>query len=270
MEGKVKISMDLNYILILLFAGLMAGLITGLVSASASTIMTPILTIALKMDVYTALGISLATDVVASLVTTYIYHKHKCVDFKKSTLLIVMATTFAIVGSFITKDSSNFLLGTLSGVGIFILSLQFLNGDFNKRFEKFNKQALVRYLLKTPNFFIFVAGIAIGLNTGIMGAGGGVLILFTLMLGYKLDMKTAIGTSALVMSVIALSGGAMHFYYGDFSMADIAIGAIGGLIGAVIGSYFVHRVSDKLVYKSAGFVFFSISNVMIINQLIAI
>ncbi len=270
MEGKAKISMDLNYILILLFAGLLAGIITGLVSASASTIMTPILTIALKMDVYTALGIALATDVVASLVTTYIYQKHKCVDFKKSTLLIVMATIFAIIGSFITKDTGNILLGTLSGIGIFILSLQFLNGDFSKRFEKFNKQALVKFLLKTPNLFVCIAGIAIGLNTGIMGAGGGVLILFTLMLGYKLDMKTAIGTSAFIMSAIALSGGAMHFYFGDFSMLDIGIAAFGGLIGAVLGSYFVHRVSDKLVYRSAGFVFLSISNVMIINQFIAI
>ncbi len=258
--------MDLNYVVVLLIAGLLAGVITGLVSASASSIMTPILTIVLKIDVYTALGLSLATDVIASLATTYIYHRHRCVDYKKSIILILSATTFAIIGSFITKDTSNFILGSLSGICIFILALQFLKGDFSTKFTKFNNNKVIMYLHKIPNLFVFFAGIAIGLNTGIMGAGGGVLILFTLMLGYNLEMKTAIGTSAFVMSVIALSGGAMHFYYGNFSVADIVIASIGGLIGAVLASNFVHKVSDKIIYKMAGTVFLCISVVMIIDQ----
>ncbi len=260
--------MEIQYIAVLLIAGLLAGVITGLVSASASSIMTPILTIVLKMDVYTALGLSLATDVIASLATTYIYHKHKCVNYKKSIVLILSATTFAIIGSFLTKDTSNLILGSLSGICIFILSLQFLKGNFNDKFSKFNNNILIKKLHKIPNVFVCFAGIAIGLNTGIMGAGGGVLILFTLMLGYSLQMKTAIGTSAFVMSVIALSGGTMHFYYGNFSITDIAIASFGGLIGAVLASNFVHKVSEKVIYKVAGLVFLCISIAMIINQAI--
>ncbi len=257
---------DTYYIAVLIIAGLLAGVVTGLVSASASCVMTPILTIVLKIDVYTALGISLATDVVASLATTYIYGKHKCVAYKKSLLLICSATIFSIIGSFLSKDSSNFLLGTLSAIGIFALALQFLKGDFTARFKKFNEIKLVKFLLRTPNLFVMFAGIAIGLNTGIMGAGGGVLILFTLMLGYKMDMKTAIGTSAFVMSVIAFCGGSMHFYYGRFELFDIAVTALSAFAGAVIASAFVHKVSEKILSRAAGLVFFCISIVMLGNQ----
>ncbi len=260
--------MGVEYMMILLFAGLLAGIITGLVSASASAIMTPILTIVLKMDVYTALGISLATDVVASIVTTIIYGKHKCIELKKSALLVGVATVFTFIGSYISKDAGNIILGIASGIGICGLSMQFLKGNFNQRLKKFREQRFISILLSKPQVFIIAAGAVIGLNTGIMGAGGGVLILFTLMLGYGMEMKTAIGTSAFVMSVIALCGGMTHFYFEGFAVLDLMLTSIGGLIGAFLASYFVHNTNEQLVSKMAGCVFGSIGIAMVCNQLL--
>ncbi|MCH4889587.1 sulfite exporter TauE/SafE family protein [Acidaminobacter sp. JC074] len=259
---------DYNYLIVLLIAGLMAGIITGLVAASASVIMTPILTIFLKMDVYSALGISLAADVIASLTTTYVYHKHDCVAYKKSTILILVAVIFTLIGSYLTHNTSNTLLGVASGIGICILAFQFLKGNFTSRLSTFKKNPIIGRILKRPQIFILASGIIIGLNTGVMGAGGGVLILFTMILSYDMEMKRAIGTSAFVMMVIAFCGAAIHFYYGTFTLTDTLFASSGALTGAFLASNFVHASNENKLSKIVGTIFSCIGTVMVINQLL--
>jgi uncharacterized membrane protein YfcA len=49
-------------------------------------------------------------------------------------------------------------------------------------------------------------GLAIGLITGILGAGGGFLIIPALVLFVKLPMKTAIGTSLVIIAINSIFG----------------------------------------------------------------
>jgi len=260
--------LNLYNICILLIAGLFAGIVTGLVSASASVIMTPMLSILLGMDIYTALGISLAADVVASLTTTYVYHRHGCVKFEKSYLLLLIAIIFTVVGSYYTQNTSNVILGGMAGLGICMLAIQFFRGEFETRLHNFRQIKIIEVLVDRINVFIVLAGIVIGLNTGIMGAGGGVLIMFTLILGHRLDIKNAIGTSAFTMASIAFCGAAMHFYYGTFPYMEVIVASIGSFIGAHIASHYVHISNEKTVSTVAGTVFSIIGVTMVINQFI--
>ncbi|WP_105614317.1 sulfite exporter TauE/SafE family protein [Vallitalea okinawensis] len=259
---------NLLYILTLISAGLIAGIITGFVSASASVIITPMLTILLGFDVYSALGISLAADVVASLTTTYVYHKHECVKYKKSFVLIIVAVLFTILGSFFTRNTSDTLLGGLAGVGICMLAFQFIKGNFETRLKNLRENKIFIHFSEKHNLFIVVSGIVIGLNTGILGAGGGVLILFTLLFAYNIGIKSAIGTSAFTMSMIALCGSIAHFYYGDFAIFEVVVTSIGSYIGAYIASHYVHISSEKRVTRLAGIMFSVIGITMAITGII--
>lgn len=261
-------SLDVTNLLILMFAGLLAGVVTGLVSASAAVIVTPILSIGLGMDIYAALGISLAADVVASLTTSYVYWKHDKVKIKEPVLLIVAAVIFVFVGSFFTQDVSNLFLGLMSGVGICILALQFFKGSFEERLSKIREKSFMKHMVNYPKLFMIVAGSIIGLNTGIMGAGGGVLILFVLILGKQMKLKTAIGTSAFTMSIIALTGAIAHFLYGDYTIIQIVTVSIGSFIGAIVSSLYVQKSEENHISKLAGIVFSLIGVTMVINQFI--
>jgi uncharacterized membrane protein YfcA len=79
-------------IILLIVIGLCAGCITGLIGASGILVVVPALTIVLAFPVHTAIGTSLAVDVIASVVVSYIYYrkgrgvKVRCgVSFRSST-----------------------------------------------------------------------------------------------------------------------------------------------------------------------------------------
>ena len=64
-------------VLVTFFAGMGAGLGTGFAGMSAAAVITPMLVTFLGIEPYTAVGIALASDVLASAVSAYTYGKNK-------------------------------------------------------------------------------------------------------------------------------------------------------------------------------------------------
>ena len=71
-------------ILVCFFAGMGAGLGTGFAGMSAAAVITPVLVTFLKMDAYQAVGIALASDVLASAISAYEYGKNRNLDIRKA------------------------------------------------------------------------------------------------------------------------------------------------------------------------------------------
>lgn len=64
-------------VLVTFFAGMGAGLGTGFAGMSAAAVISPMLITFLDMDPYTAVGIALASDVLASAVSAYTYGRKR-------------------------------------------------------------------------------------------------------------------------------------------------------------------------------------------------
>ena len=64
-------------IVVTFFAGMGAGLGTGFAGMSAAAVISPMLITFLGMDPYMAVGIALSSDVLASAVSAFTYHKNK-------------------------------------------------------------------------------------------------------------------------------------------------------------------------------------------------
>ena len=85
-------------VLITFFAGMGAGLGTGFAGLSAAAVISPMLITFLGMDPYMAVGIALSSDVLASAVSAYTYHKNKNLSivyfnyFYKKFLLSLLTT----------------------------------------------------------------------------------------------------------------------------------------------------------------------------------
>ena len=76
-------------ILVTFFAGMGAGLGTGFAGMSAAAVISPMLITFLHMDPYMAVGIALSSDVLASAVSAYTYHKNKNLDIKNGLIMMV-------------------------------------------------------------------------------------------------------------------------------------------------------------------------------------
>ena len=89
--------------IVCLLAGLGAGLGTGFAGMSAAAVISPMLIAFLHMDAYQAIGIALASDVLASAVSAYTYGKNKNLDVKNGLIMMVSVLAFTVVGSYVSS-----------------------------------------------------------------------------------------------------------------------------------------------------------------------
>ena len=89
----------LKTIIVCLFAGCGAGLGTGFAGMSAAAVITPMLVTFLGIPAYSAVGIALASDVLASAVSSYTYGKNKNLDIKNGSIMMAFVLLFTVVGS---------------------------------------------------------------------------------------------------------------------------------------------------------------------------
>ena len=80
--------MILKFIVCLL-AGLGAGVGTGLAGLSAAAVISRMLITFLGMNAFDAIGIALASDILASGVSAYTYGKNKNLDIKNGKYILV-------------------------------------------------------------------------------------------------------------------------------------------------------------------------------------
>jgi len=247
--------MDIFIIIILLLAGVLAGVVTGLAGASAVMVMAPILILILHMDAYTAIGLSLCTDVVASLVASRIYYKHKNINLVPAIPILLSAFIGITLGSYFSVSFPPTLLSGATGVGIFLVGLIFiLKRDSKEKkplkiITKIIKNKTLKYTL------LSIIGLIIGLNAGIFGAGGGIMLLAVLIFVLNYRMHMAIGTSVLIMVFIAFFGSATHYYYKPFSLIFLLIAAIGGFVGARYASSIANLTSERNLKIVVGVLF---------------
>ena len=125
-------------IIICIIAGLGAGLGTGFAGMSAAVVIVPLLITFLGVDPYLAVGIALASDVLASAASAIMYAKNKNIDIKNGLLMMVSVLLFTFVGSFIASLTSATLMGNFSLFITIILGLKFIIKPVTapkKRFE---------------------------------------------------------------------------------------------------------------------------------------
>ena len=80
-------------------AGIGAGLGTGFAGMSAAAVISPMLITFLGMDPYMAVGIALASDVLASAISAYTYGKSGNLDIKNGAVMMASVLCFTLVGS---------------------------------------------------------------------------------------------------------------------------------------------------------------------------
>lgn len=233
---------------ILILAGLLAGLVTGLFGASAVIISAPLLIIFLNFPPYTAIGLSLAIDIFASLTATLVYYKEKRIEIKPSLILLLFALIFTLLGSYFSVFIPQQEMSFATGIAIAIIGLALLL----KRKNNLITSKKFPILQKNKTLSLTVLGSLIGVIAGVFGAGGGMIILASLVLVLDYKIHKAIGTSVFLMIFIALFGAAGHFYFAPFSFKALTLAATGGIAGALASSIFANKLKENTLNKLVG------------------
>lgn len=237
-------------LIVCLLAGLGAGLGTGLAGMSAAAVITPMLVTFLGIPAYEAVGIALASDVLASAVSAYTYGKNKNLDIKNGIIMMAAVLCFTAVGSYVSSFVPNKAMGNFSVFMTFFLGLKFIVKPVMATKESMGNISRSAQITRS-----ILCGILIGFICGFVGAGGGMmmLLILTSVLGYEL--KTAVGTSVFIMSFTALTGAVSHFAIGG--MPDITVMLlciVFTLIWARIAARFANKASPETLNRAVGIV----------------
>ncbi|MBM6915334.1 sulfite exporter TauE/SafE family protein [Gemmiger formicilis] len=235
-------------VLICFLAGAGAGLGTGFAGMSAATVISPMLVTFLGLPAYDAIGIALASDVLASAVSARTYAKSGALDIKNGLVMMAGVLSMTMVGSWLSTFMPNNTLGGFSVVMTLILGLRFLLLPVTSPNRTIQGSRRWVQIVKGA-----AGGAAIGLVCGFFGAGGGMMMLMvlTMLLGYEL--KTAVGTSVFVMTFSALTGAVSHFALGSPLRMDLLIlCVIFTLLWAQIAAKIATRADAKLLNRLTG------------------
>ena len=251
-------------VLVCFFAGMGAGLGTGFAGMSAAAVISPMLITFLGMPAYEAVGIALASDVLASAVSAYTYGKNKNLDIKNGLVMMATVLLFTLFGSWVASRVPNATMGSFSVFMTFFLGIKFIVKPVMT-----TKETMEAVDGKKRFFQSVVCGMLVGFICGFVGAGGGMMMLLVLtsFLGYEL--KTAVGTSVFIMAFTAFTGAASHFVIGGKpDLICLALCVLFTLLWARIAAKFANKASAITLNRATGCVLAGLGAViMIVNYL---
>lgn len=240
-------------ILVTFFAGMGAGLGTGFAGMSAAAVISPMLITFLNMDPYMAVGIALSSDVLASAVSAYTYHKNKNLDVRNGLIMMASVLAFTIVGSYVASIVPSATMGGFSVFMTFLLGIKFII-----RPVMTTKEAMLGVSAKKRAIQSVICGLLIGFICGFIGAGGGMMMLLILAITYVVCLvsaKTKFEVSIVVASAVMIIPSLIY------------------VAGVQIFAYFSATVPValmKLVVESSGFTFLIPIALMLIMGFVAV
>ena len=251
---------------------LLIGLILGLIGSGGSVLAVPIFIYLFLLDEKIATAYSLFVVGSTSLVGSLSYNKKKLINWNQvllfgvpSVISVVLVRNFLmpyipeIITSILGYNVSRrtLILGLFS---ILLIGSSIMM--FNDKKSKPSGRDL-NYLKITSEGFL------VGALTGLIGAGGGFLIIPSLVILGKLPMKEAVGTSLVIISLKSLLG----FFFGDAFLYQIDWTLILkftfiSILGIFIGNYFSVFINANLLKKIFGVFIFIVGFLIITNELI--
>lgn len=252
-------------VIVCFLAGAGAGIGTGFAGMSAAAIIGPMLATFLGIPAYQAIGIGLASDVLASGISAWTYKKNKNLDVKNSLVLLGTVLVMTIVGSFIASLLPDRAMGSATQIALVFVGLRFILKPVQTTKEQMQAISNSERIKKS-----IIGGVMIGFICGFVGAGGGMMLLLVLtsFLGYEMHM--AVGTSVFIMAFTALTGSVSHVVIGGVpDLSCLILCVIFTMLWARIAAVIANKASAVTLNRVVGVVMILTSAVILfVNYLL--
>lgn len=257
-------------------ASLLIGVSLGLIGGGGSILTVPVMVYLFGINPVLSTSYSLFVVGSTSLVGAYTNYRKKLVSIKTALLfgmssittvyitrkLIIPAIPARLftVGDFVVTQS--LITMVLFAILMVMASLSMIRSKNKEQ----NKDRIKESKINLSKLLMY--GVAVGLATGILGAGGGFLLIPTLVLLVGLPMKEAVGTSLLIIamnSLIGFTGDIGHFPINWLFLMKITAIAIAGIF---VGGLLAKRIKGESLKKGFGWFVLVMGTYIIIKEII--
>lgn len=239
-------------------AAILIGISLGLIGGGGSILTVPVLVYLFGLDAFIATEYSLFIVGISSAVGSFSYFKKGLVDLRTAFIFGIPS----IISIFLTRlylvpliPSDIFRIGDFILTKNVFLLLVFAGLMILASYKMIRKNAAIKTKGQNGKYQSFLAageGSAIGVLTGLVGAGGGFMIIPALVNLLKMPMKNAVGTSLVIISLNSLIGfsssagnTAIEWRF-LWSVTAIAVA------GIVIGSRFSRKIDGEKLKPAFG------------------
>jgi len=238
-------------------ASILIGISLGLIGGGGSILTVPVLVYLFTVDTVLATTYSLFVVGSTSLVGSASYFKKGFIDLSTAILfgLPSIAAIFftrhymlpAIPEHIIYMGHFALTKSTLLMV-FFALLMVFASYGMIKK----DREEKITDRQPASNIWIIAQGLVVGVVTGLIGAGGGFLIIPALVKLLKLPIKTAVGTSLLIIAVNSLTGFVFSLGQNHINWSFLLPVTLIAIAGIFIGSYLSTKIDSKKLKPAFG------------------
>ena len=235
-------------------AAVLIGVSLGLMGSGGSILTLPVLVYLFKIDPVPATAYSLAIVGVTALLGAVAYIRKKQFNARAAIFFGIPSVVAILVARAIILPAiphEIFRIGAISIsrdmllMAVFAVLMSLAAFSMIRKKDSNNNNEMLP--AKTQPFTFLINGAAVGLLTGLVGAGGGFLIIPVLTNLLKLDVKTAIGTSLIIIATNALAGFVASPGLGTVNWNLLLMIIVIAAAGVLLGSFISAKIrADKL------------------------
>ncbi|WP_158966292.1 sulfite exporter TauE/SafE family protein [Paraglaciecola sp. L3A3] len=240
-------------------AAVFMGLVLGVIGGGGSMLTVPILVYLMGVEPSVATGYSLLIVGATAAFGAVHYFREGLIDVKASiifaipSIFTVYLTRAYLMPSvpdiFITSPfevSKNIVIMVLFAILMLGSAAMMLRKAYSKPNIDINAVKTI-----TPNrLLIVIQGAALGLISGILGAGGGFLIIPTLVLFMGMPMKKAVGASLFIIALNSLIGFSGDLQAGiELAVPLVPLMLLATFVGIAVSTKISSKLNDGALQK---------------------
>ena len=242
---------------------LVVGLVLGLLGGGGSILAVPTFLYVFHVEPKPAIAMSLVVVGMSALVGFLAHWRNGTINVR----IAVFFGALAMVGSFAGARVARFVPASvqLAMFGAFALTaaIMMLRDSIRPRFAAIPEETgPLRF-----STLLGVQALAVGVLTALIGAGGGFLIVPSLVLMANVPVKEAVGSSLLIIAMNAASG--VAGYLGQVAFDWTLIGWFTALaaVGAVTGTRFMRRLPAARIKQGFAIMILVLGSYLVIRRL---
>ncbi len=246
-----------------------AGITLGLLGGGGSILTVPILIYLAGLGAHEAITTSLFTVAMTSLASLVPHARAGRVRWRTGLVFGGAGTIGAYAGGLLAGHLPGGLLLVAFAVMMAVTAIAMLrrparHGERSARHG--DDAARTRRWPKTNIAAITAQGAAVGLVTGLVGAGGGFVVVPALIMLGGLAAPVAVGTSLVVIAMNSLAGLAGHLGSVHLDWTTDLAGTGAAVTGSLAGAHLTGRIDPGLLRRAFGWFIIAMAAFMLAEQ----
>lgn len=252
----------------IIIGAIIVGMILGLLGSGGSAIMVPILVYLVGHDAKISIAESMAIVGAISAAGAVPFARAKQVDWQSVVFFGFPAMLGTFVGAWLGGHATDAVQLIVFGFVLLLAAGLMIKKAFGKTTLEVEEKYERLPLNLVRGMLIVLEGTLVGALTGFVGVGGGFLIVPALLILGKLPMRTAIGTSLVIIVMKSAVGFFKYQHYLTENNLSVDWPTIGvfvavGMIGCLIGQQLNSKLNQRAL-KQAFAIFLVLIGVFVI------